>query len=48
MALCDHHGDVVGAFSVAMPMGHGPSEGAVGRVLGVLNQTAQAMRNLIR
>jgi IclR family transcriptional regulator, pca regulon regulatory protein len=47
VALRDHHGDVVGALSVTMPMGHESSEDAVGRVLGVLNQTAQAMRNLI-
>ncbi len=47
VALRDHHGDVVGALSVTMPMGHESSEDAVSRVLGVLNQTAQAMRNLI-
>jgi IclR family pca regulon transcriptional regulator len=45
--LRDRHGDVVGALSVTMPMGHESSEEAVGRVLSVLRETAQAMRNLI-
>ncbi|MES2191375.1 MAG: IclR family transcriptional regulator C-terminal domain-containing protein [Pseudomonadota bacterium] len=45
--LRDRHGDVVGALSVTMPMGHESSEDAVARVLSVLSETAQAMRNLI-
>ncbi len=45
--LRDRHGDVAGALSVTMPMGHESSEDAVARVLPVLNETAQAMRNLI-
>lgn len=45
--LRDRHGDVAAALSVTMPMGHESSEDVVTRVLGVLNETAQAMRNLI-
>lgn len=45
--LRDRHGDVAGALSVTMPMGHESSEDAVARVLSVLSETAQAMRNLI-
>ncbi len=45
--LRDRHGEVVGALSVTMPMGHESSEDAVARVLSVLSETAQAMRNLI-
>ena len=45
--LSDRRGDVVGALSVTMPMGHETSEEAVTRVLSVLRETAQAMRNLI-
>ncbi len=45
--LRDRHGDVAGALSVTMPMGHESSEEAVARVLSVLRETAQAMRNLI-
>lgn len=45
--LRDRHGEVVGALSVTMPMGHESSEDAVTRVLSVLSETAQAMRNLI-
>lgn len=45
--LRDRHGTVVAALSVTMPMGHESSEDAVKRVLSVLNETAQAMRNLI-
>ncbi len=45
--LRDRHGDVVGALSVTMPMGHESSEDAATRVLPVLSETAQAMRNLI-
>lgn len=45
--LRDRHGDMAGALSVTMPMGHEASEDAVARVLSVLSETAQAMRNLI-
>jgi IclR family transcriptional regulator, pca regulon regulatory protein len=45
--LRDRHGDVVGALSVTMPMGRESSEEAVARVLSVLSETSQAMRNLI-
>jgi IclR family pca regulon transcriptional regulator len=45
--LIDHLGDLVGALSVTMPMGHESSEDAVGRVLAVLQETARAMRNLL-
>ena len=45
--LRDRHGDVLGALSVTMPMGHESREDAVRRVLSVLSETAQAMRNLI-
>ena len=45
--LRDRHGNVVGALSVTMPMGHESSEDVVARVLPVLSETAQAMRNLI-
>jgi IclR family transcriptional regulator, pca regulon regulatory protein len=47
VALRDHHGDVAGALSVTMPIGREASQDAVNRVLGVLNETAQAMRNQI-
>ena len=47
VAMRDRHGDVVGALSVTMPMGHESSEAVVARVLSVLSETAQAMRNLI-
>ena len=45
--LRDHNGNVAGALSVTMPMGHESSEDAVARVLSVLSETAHAMRNLI-
>lgn len=45
--LRDRHGGMAGALSVTMPMGHEASEDAVARVLSVLSETAQAMRNLI-
>ena len=45
--LRNRHGEVLGALSVTMPMGHESSEDAVARVLPVLSETAQAMRNLI-
>ena len=47
VALRDHHGDIAGALSVTMPMGRESGKDAVNRVLGVLNETAQAMRNQI-
>lgn len=45
--LRDRHGQVQAALSVTMPMGHESSEDAVRRVLGVLSETAQAMRHLV-
>jgi len=45
--LMDHHGDLVGALSVTMPMGQEASDDAVKRVLAVLQETARAMRNLL-
>lgn len=45
--LRDRHGELAGALSVTMPMGHESSEDAVARVLPVLSETAQAMRHLI-
>lgn len=45
--LRNRHGEVIGALSVTMPMGRESSEDAVARVLSVLSETAQAMRNLI-
>jgi IclR family pca regulon transcriptional regulator len=45
--LMDNHGVLVGAVSVSMPMNHESTEDAVRRVLGVLQETARAMRNLL-
>ncbi len=45
--LRDRHGDVIGALSCTMPIGHESSEAALERVLPVLSETAQAMRHLI-
>ena len=45
--LRDRRGELVGALNITMPMGHETSEDAVARVLPVLRETAQAMRNLI-
>jgi len=45
--LRDRHGVVVGALSVTMPMGRESSEDAAARVLSVMTETAQGMRNLI-
>ncbi len=45
--LRDRNGQVQAALSVTMPMGQEPAEEAVRRVLGVLNETAQAMRQLV-
>lgn len=45
--LRDRHGELVGALNITMPIGNEGSEDAVARVLPVLRETAQAMRNLI-
>ena len=45
--LRDRHGELVGALNITMPIGQEGSEEAVARVLPVLRETAQAMRNLI-
>ena len=45
--LRDRHGNVVAALNVTMPTGNEPGEDAVARVLSVLTEAAQAMRNLI-
>ena len=45
--LRDRHGELLGALRVTMPMGHESTEDAVARVLSVLSETAQAMRQLI-
>lgn len=45
--LRDRYGAMVAAMSVTMPMGFETSDESAGRVLPVMNETAQAMRNLI-
>ena len=45
--LRDAKGQLVGALSVTMPMGQETTADAVGRVVNVLRETAQALRNLI-
>lgn len=45
--LRDRHGALVGALNITMPMGQEKAEDAVARVLPMLRETAQAMRNLI-
>lgn len=45
--LRDRSGDVAGSLSVTMPIGQESREDAVSRVLSVLSETAQAIRNLI-
>lgn len=45
--LRDAKGQLVGALSVTMPMGHESTTDAVSRVVNVLRETAQALRNLI-
>jgi IclR family transcriptional regulator, pca regulon regulatory protein len=45
--LRDRYGVMVAALSVTMPMGFETSEESAKRVLPVMNETAQAMRNLI-
>jgi IclR family pca regulon transcriptional regulator len=47
VALRDARGQVLGALNVTMPIGQESSEAAVSRVLGVLRETAQALRPLI-
>ena len=45
--LRDSKGEAVAALSVTMPTGHESSEAAVARVLPVLRDAAQTMRNLL-
>lgn len=45
--LRDRHGMVQGALSVTMPIGQESTKDAIARVLPVLRETAQAMRDLI-
>jgi IclR family pca regulon transcriptional regulator len=45
--LRDAKGQLAGALSVTMPIGQESSEAAVARVLGVLKETAQALRPMI-
>lgn len=45
--LRDRHGELVGALNITMPMGQEKSKDAVARVLPVLREAAQAMRNQI-
>ena len=45
--LRDRMGETVGALSIIMPMQHEPSADALRRVLPLLKETAQSMRNLI-
>ena len=45
--LRDRHGALVGTLNITMPIGQEKSADAVARVLPVLRETAQAMRNLI-
>jgi IclR family pca regulon transcriptional regulator len=45
--LRDRMGETAGALSIIMPMQHEPSADALRRVLPLLKETAQSMRNLI-
>jgi IclR family transcriptional regulator, pca regulon regulatory protein len=45
--LLDHKGTLHGALSVTPPMGNEPKEAVLKRVLPLLRETAQNMRNLI-
>ena len=45
--MLDRHGDLQGAISMTMPMGHERSEDAVARVLPVMQETARALRPLL-
>jgi IclR family pca regulon transcriptional regulator len=45
--LRDRNGQVQAALSVTMPMSHESADDALARVLGVLTETAQAMRQLV-
>ena len=47
VALRDRNGEVVAALSLSMPLQSETSEDSVKRVLPLLRETAQAMRNLI-
>ncbi|MGI9134932.1 MAG: IclR family transcriptional regulator domain-containing protein, partial [Rhodoferax sp.] len=43
----DRKGELIAALSVSMPMQQESAHDAVARVLPLLRETAQAMRNLI-
>ncbi|WP_373783781.1 IclR family transcriptional regulator, partial [Delftia acidovorans] len=45
--LRDRHGALAGALNITMPMGRETGKDAVARVLPMLRETAQAMRDLI-
>ena len=45
--LRDHHGVVLGAINVTMPMGRETADEALARVLPALQETAQSMRSLL-
>ena len=45
--LRDRHGAVIAALNITMPMGQESNKAATNRILPVLHQTAQAMRDLI-
>jgi len=45
--LRDRHGTVLGALNVTMPMRQESSQGVIKRVLPILQETAQSMRELI-
>jgi len=45
--LRDRHGSVLGALSVTMPIRQESQDNAIGRVLPVLQETAQVMRELL-
>ncbi|WP_118181987.1 IclR family transcriptional regulator domain-containing protein [Paraburkholderia phosphatilytica] len=45
--LRDRHGNVVAAISVSMPIGQESANGALHRVLPVLQETASLLRNLV-
>ncbi len=45
--LRDGHGNVVAAISVSMPIGQESQNGALHRVLPVLQETASLLRNLV-
>lgn len=45
--LRDRHGDLVGALNITMPIGQEAAKDALARVLPVLREAAQSMRNLL-